>query len=90
MPKYILVKCKTARSGDNCTRGYTDFNELRAEVTAILDNRGWDNKETVDLRSVDSCLRYVLGGNFRDITYKYSTNYGALLDYKTGKKALVY
>ena len=35
------------------------FNQLKQEVTQILNSRGWDDKDRVDLRSVISMIDYL-------------------------------
>lgn len=40
---------------------------LKQKCIAILDSRGWDNKEEVDLRSIQSMARYSCDGYFIDI-----------------------
>lgn len=86
---YILVNCKHARTNQKCTKGYKDFNELKEEVINILDARGWDNKEAVDLRKVQSCLEYVLEGNYNSIEYKLTNSLNKYIKYKEGTLALV-
>lgn len=86
---YILVNCKTARNGRACTRAYESFDELKEETIKILDGRGWDNKDKVDLRSVGSCLNYVLDGKFYDIKYKFSMCSSTFMDYRYGNKAVL-
>lgn len=35
------------------------FQELKNEVIRILDSRGWDDKDRVDLRSKESMIDYL-------------------------------
>ena len=86
---YILVKCKHKRTGQNCTKGYENFDEVKGEVVKILDAKGWDNKERVDLRKALSCLEYILGEEYTNIQYKLSSSYSNYYKYKYGTKALI-
>ena len=86
---YILVDATRVSTGKKCTKAFENFEELKEEALKILDNRGWDNKDAVDLRSTESCLHYVLGGNYTKIKFKYSTSYDKYVYYRYGIKALV-
>lgn len=86
---YILVEAKDVRSGKKRTLAYENFDELKEKVVDILNGRGWDNKEKVDLRKVDSCLEYVLSGNLYSISYKFSTSYNKFMNYRYGIEAIV-
>ena len=92
MPKtnfYILVEATRVSTGKKCTKAYENFEELKEEAIKILDGCGWDNKQLVDLRSVDSCLKYVLSGNYCHIQYRLSTSYSKFMEYRYGRRALV-
>lgn len=86
---YILVDLTGVKTGKKYTKGYENFEELKEEVVKILDGRGWDNKERVDLRSVSSCLDYVLEGNYRNITHKLSLSHNKFMEYRYGTRAIV-
>ena len=86
---YILVDCEHCRSGQKVTKGYESFQEIKDEVISILNSRGWDNKNQVDLRKVCDCLNYILNGNYKNIKYKFTPSYNKYLIYKYGYKTLV-
>ena len=86
---YILVEATRVSNGKRYTKAFESFDELKGQVVNILNARGWDNKGTVDLRKTNSCLNYVLSGNFRDIEYKFTTSYSKFMDYRYGSKAIV-
>ena len=86
---YILVDCIHTNSGKKVTKGYKDFKEVKEEVVNILNSRGWDNKNKVDLRNLESCLNYILSGTYEDIKYKESYSYVKYSMYKYGYKGLI-
>lgn len=86
---YILVTCKRARTGRKQTFAYESMEEIKKEVIKILDNRGWDNKVSVDLRSMQSCLEYILDGDYTSIKYKLSASFKKYSEYRHGTYALI-
>lgn len=56
--KMYIIKL-FSHSGHVKFEKWENFNAIKKEVIKILDVRGHDNKSTVDLRSLLSCLNYI-------------------------------
>lgn len=58
---YILVNF-TKYYGGKCTMAFKDFNDLKDSVIKRLNACGWSDKTHVDLRSIQSCIKYLVDG----------------------------
>ena len=82
---YILIDYITNHRG-KCTMSYEDFEDLKDSVIQTLDGRGWDNKDTVDLRSIKSCVEY-LTRDVRGVNFRKSKSYKKFCEYRHGQRA---
>ena len=83
---YILVDYTKNPMGRECTMAFDSFEELKDSCIKNLEVCGYDDKSSVDLRSVESCVRYLFSDH-REITYHKSTSYNKYIEYRYGKKA---
>lgn len=72
---YYLV---TYREYGKRNKVFDGFGEIKEAVIKQLDGRGWDNKETVDLKSVKSCLDYL----FDDVSFQKTTSFKKSLEFE--------
>ena len=82
---YILIDY-TKYYGSKQTMAYENFADLKDSVISRLDGRGWDNKETVDLRSMRSCIDYLTQDAW-NVSYRKSKSYKKFDEYRYGEKA---
>lgn len=83
---YILIDYIKNPMGRKCTMAFEDFKDLKDSCITDLDSCGWDRKDSVDLRSIESCVKYLFNDH-RGITYHKSTSYHKYNEYRYGKKA---
>lgn len=55
---YYLIKLFPHSGPEKYTK-FDCFKTIKDEALKLLDAKGWDNKDDVDLRSVHSCLSFV-------------------------------
>lgn len=82
---YILINYTQYHAGHR-TMAYKDFKELKADVINNLDINGWNDKNTVDLRSLRSCLDYITKDSF-NVTWRKSSSYKKFMNYRYGLKS---
>lgn len=82
---YILIDY-TKYYGGNMTMAYDDFADLKDSVIDKLDGRGWSDKADVDLRSADSCVRYLTKDAW-NVSWRKSKSFKKYNNYRYGAKA---
>ena len=82
---FILIDYKN-HNGNTHTMSYENFKDLKDSVISKLDNRGWYDKDKVDLRSLKSCVDY-LTSDARNVDFKQSTSIKKYTEYRYGDKA---
>ena len=85
---YILVDYIKNPMGRKGTMAFDNFTDLKDSCIRDLEACGYDRKEQVDLRSIDSCVRYLLSDH-RGVSYKKSNSYGKYCEYRYGRKAMM-
>ena len=85
---YILIEFDSYLYGNNTTYAFENFNVLKERVVERLNGCGWDEKHKVDMRSIDSCVRY-LCDDFKNVRWKKSTSYDKYFEYRNGNKRRV-
>jgi hypothetical protein len=83
---YILIDYIKNPMGRKCTMAFDNFADLKDSCIRDLEVCSYDRKSSVDLRSIDSCVRYLLSDH-RGISYHKSTSYKKYCEYRYGKKA---
>lgn len=77
---YYLIKA-TRHNGKIEFLGFENFEEIKSKVKNILDMRGWDNKDKVNLKSVESCIEY-LTSDYSNVEIKKSKSFKKYLNFK--------
>ena len=83
---YILINYIKNPIGKKCTMAFDNFADLKDSCVVRLNNSGWYDKDRVDLRSADSCVKYLFDDH-RSINYKFSKSRKKYLDYRYGRQA---
>lgn len=83
---YILIDYIKNPMGKKCTMAFDNFADLKDSCIRDLEVCGYDRKDSVDLRSIGSCVRYLLSDH-RGVSYHKSTSYKKYNEYRYGKKA---
>ena len=82
---YILIDY-TKYYGGKCTMSYENFEDLKDSVIERLDGRGWNDKDTVDLRSTRSCVEYLTQDAW-NVSYRKSKSFKKFYEYRYGQRA---
>lgn len=82
---YILINYTQYHAG-TCTMAYKDFKELKNDVINELNCKGWSDKNTVNLRSLRSCIDYITKDSF-NVTWRKSSSYKKFMNYRYGLKS---
>ena len=83
---YILIDF-TKYYGGRRTMAYENFKDLKDSVISKLDSRGWNDKKTVNLRSVKSCIEYLTRDAW-NVDFKLSKSHKKFNEYRYGEKAM--
>jgi hypothetical protein len=84
---YILIDYTTYHAGQS-TMAYENFADLKDSVIETLDSRGWCGKGMVNLKSIDSCVRYLTQDTISgSVSWKKSKSRDKFIKYRFGEKA---
>ena len=83
---HVLINYLKNPMGRKSTMAFEDFADLKDSCITRLDGNGWYDKDKVDLRSIDSCVKYLFDDH-REVTYKLSKSRNKFYDYRYGKRA---
>jgi len=86
---YILVTGERKGTNQKCTFGFQNEAEIKEEVIKVLDARGWDTKNQVDLRSISSCLNYLYNDKYINLKHTFTTSFDKYIQYKEGRNSLI-
>ena len=84
----ILVDYIRNPMGRKCTVAFEDFKDLKDSCIMDLDKCGWDREDSIDFRSMDSCIKYLFRDH-REVRYRKSTSFKKYNEYRYGKKAMM-